>query len=76
MNQIDFKKLIPYVAAVVIFLLVTFIYFNPIFSGKTINQSDIASYKGMSKEIADFRSETGEEALWTNSMFGGVFITT
>lgn len=72
MNQIDFKKLFPYVAAVVIFLLVTFIYFNPIFSGKTINQSDIAAYKGMSKEIADFRTETGEEALWTNSMFGGM----
>lgn len=72
MNQIDFKKLIPYVTAIVIFLLVTFIYFNPIFKGKVIYQSDIASYKGMSKEIADYRAQTGEEALWTNSMFGGM----
>jgi len=29
-------------------------------------------FKGMSKEIADFRESTGEEALWTNSMFGGM----
>ena len=26
----------------------------------------------MSKEIADFREQTGKEALWTNSMFGGM----
>ena len=26
----------------------------------------------MSKEISDFRDKTGEEALWTNSMFGGM----
>ncbi|RLD64572.1 MAG: hypothetical protein DRI84_08515 [Bacteroidetes bacterium] len=72
MNQIDFKKLIPYVTAIVLFLLVTFLYFNPLFSGKRINQSDIVAYKGMSKEIADFRNKTGDEALWTNSMFGGM----
>ncbi|MDZ7741839.1 MAG: hypothetical protein U5Q03_08850 [Bacteroidota bacterium] len=29
-------------------------------------------YKGMSKEIVDYREKTGEEALWTNSMFGGM----
>lgn len=72
MNQIDFKKLIPYVTAILLFLLLTFVYFNPIFSGKAIYQSDIAAYKGMSKEIADYRTETGNEALWTNSMFGGM----
>jgi len=26
----------------------------------------------MSKEISDYREATGEEALWTNSMFGGM----
>ena len=33
---------------------------------------DIKLWKGMSKEITDFRSATGEEALWTNSMFSGM----
>ena len=26
----------------------------------------------MSKELADYRASTGKEALWTNSMFGGM----
>lgn len=26
----------------------------------------------MSKEISDFRERTGQEPLWTNSMFGGM----
>jgi len=26
----------------------------------------------MSEEIRDYRDSTGEEALWTNSMFGGM----
>jgi len=29
-------------------------------------------FKGMSKEILDFKKETGEQTLWTNSMFGGM----
>lgn len=29
-------------------------------------------YQGMSKEIEDFRAETGGEPLWTGAMFGGM----
>ncbi len=72
MKQIPFQKLIPYFVGVFLFLLVTLIYFNPLLSGKRLNQSDIVHYKGASKEIADYRDKTGEEALWTNSMFGGM----
>ena len=39
---------------------------------KKLFQSDIANFQGASKEIVDFREQTGEEALWTNSMFGGM----
>lgn len=28
--------------------------------------------RGMAKEVNDFRETYGEEALWTNSMFGGM----
>jgi hypothetical protein len=64
--------LAPYLAAVVIFIAIIFVYFNPLLEGKKIKQSDIAQWKGMSKEIVDFRAKTGEEPLWTNSMFGGM----
>lgn len=45
---------------------------SPLLEGKTIQQSDIVHFKGMAKELQDYRSETGEEALWTNSMFSGM----
>ncbi|RPG58843.1 MAG: hypothetical protein CBD51_004305 [Flavobacteriales bacterium TMED191] len=44
----------------------------PILQGDKINQSDYKQFLGMSKEIVDFRSDNNEEALWTNSMFGGM----
>ncbi|MEI7896883.1 MAG: YfhO family protein [bacterium] len=72
MKNIDFKKLLPYLAAIVFFLVVTIAYFSPLLEGKKILQGDIVNFKGASKEIVDFRVKTGQEALWTNSMFGGM----
>jgi len=72
MKKINFNQLAPYLAAIVIFITITIVYFNPLLEGKKIKQQDIAQWKGMSKEIVDFRAKTGEEPLWTNSMFGGM----
>src|SRR4051812_29155310 len=67
-----FKKYLPYAAAVVLFAILTLIYFKPLLSGKELRQDDIMRHKAMSKEIADYREKHGEEPLWTNSMFGGM----
>lgn len=67
-----FKKILPYLVALVVFLAIAFAYFSPAFEGKKIRQSDIIHYKGTAKEIHDYRAATGEEPLWTNSMFGGM----
>jgi len=72
MNKEILKKSTPYFVAIVVFLAITFIYFSPLLEGKKLKQHDITMFKGMSKEIRDFRDKTGEEALWTNSMFGGM----
>ncbi len=40
--------------------------------GKELRQSDINNWKGMSKEILDFKAKSGEQTFWTNSMFGGM----
>jgi len=63
---------IAYISAIVVFLIITLVYFSPLLEGKKLKQHDITMFKGMSKEIADHRDATGEEALWTNSMFGGM----
>ncbi len=72
MKQISFKQALPYLAAIAIFVFIALTYFSPLLEGKVLKQSDITQFKGMSKEISDFRDKTGEEALWTNSMFGGM----
>lgn len=72
MNKDFLKKATPYLFAIFVFLAITLVYFSPLLEGKKLKQHDISMYKGMSKEIADFRDDTGEEALWTNSMFGGM----
>lgn len=72
MNRIDYKKLLPHLVAVVAMVIITFAYFHPLLDGKKLLQSDITHWKGMSKEIVDFRAKTGDEPLWTNSMFGGM----
>ncbi|MFK7905273.1 MAG: hypothetical protein AB8B69_09120, partial [Chitinophagales bacterium] len=66
------KSTIPHLAAFGVFLIVTAIYFSSLIGGKVLIQSDIVQWKGSAKELQDFRDKTGEEGLWTNSMFGGM----
>jgi hypothetical protein len=57
---------------VFLFIVLSYLYLFPLLEGKVLSQHDIQSHTGMSKELADYRKATGEEALWTNSMFGGM----
>jgi len=66
------KKALGILLCIVAFAIITLIYFSPILQGKRIKQHDIEMYKGMAKEIVDYKAETGEQSLWTNSMFGGM----
>ena len=66
------KNLFIHVFAIIVFALITLLYCFPIINEEKINQSDYKQFLGMSQEIIDHRESTGEEALWTNSMFGGM----
>jgi len=68
----DFKKLLPYATALLIFSIIIVIYFLPALEGKQISASDVIHYKGMAKEIEDYRKNAEDQALWTNNMFGGM----
>lgn len=68
----DFKKWAPYLVALVVFIMIPLIFSSPVLEGKKLRQGDITNYKGMSKEIHDFRSQYGEEPLWTGSPFSGM----
>ena len=70
--MINFKKLSPHLIVMLLFVGISFAYFSPVLEGKRLDMPDIKNWKGMSKEVVDFRETTGEEALWTNSMFSGM----
>ncbi len=72
MKNNTLKNSLPIITGILIFLVITFIYLNPLLKGKAILQSDMVQNRGMSKEIVDFREKYSEEPLWTNSMFGGM----
>ena len=65
MRSFNFKEqLLPHLVAIVLFLLVTIIYFKPVFfDHKSLNQHDILQSIGASKEITDYRDTTGNELL-------------
>lgn len=71
---IDFKKdILPHAVGIALFYAIVAIYFSPVvFENQVIFQGDILKWEGSAKETMDFREATGEEALWTNSMFGGM----
>jgi len=70
----DFKKdILPHLLGIAIFYAIVAFYFSPVvFQDQVIFQGDILQWEGSAKEAMDFREKTGEEALWTNSMFGGM----
>lgn len=70
--KFNFKKNLPHLIAIVAILLINVVYFIPQFQGKTLEMGDVVAFESAAKEIQDFRSENDKEALWTNSMFGGM----
>ncbi len=66
------KKALPHIIAVAVFTVLSCAFFYPQLEGKKLLQHDITSFRGMSQELVEYEEETGERALWTNSMFGGM----
>jgi hypothetical protein len=72
MAMFNLKKSVPYISAILLFLVLSFAYFPEVLQGKKLSQHDIKTFQGGSKEIKDFKEKTGDHSLWTNSMFGGM----
>lgn len=67
-----FNKNWKYLAIILGFITIASIYFLPALQGYFLVQGDTSSWKSAAKELMDFRAFYGEEAVWTNSMFGGM----
>ena len=67
------KKCLPDVVAVVLFALISFVYFMPAdIDGRILYQHDSSAGRGAGQEIEQYQKKTGEHTRWTNSLFGGM----
>ena len=72
MKNPTFKKMLPHLVAVVIFLIVAIVYCKPALQGKVLQQSDTQGWRGMAQQSFEFKDQHGYYPLWTNSMFSGM----
>jgi len=70
--KIDWKKIAPYLVALVVFIGFAVFYCSPMLEGKVLVQGDINNWKGAAQESVEYMDRTGEATWWTNSMFGGM----
>lgn len=70
--QINLKKVLPYVAAIIVFLGISIAYCAPMLDGKVVAAGDTNNWKGAAHEAKEHLAATGESPYWTNSMFGGM----
>ena len=70
--KIDWKKIAPYLVAIVVFIGFAVLYCSPLLEGKVLQAGDVANWKGAANEALEYKQQTGEHTAWTNSMFGGM----
>ena len=73
MNKEVLKKIGIYAGIFLLFVVLAYGYTPQVLDGKIVNQSDIASWKGMANEAMTHNADHPDDpTAWTNSMFGGM----
>lgn len=70
--KIDFKKILPHLIAVIVFLIVAVVFCKPALEGKVVYQHDLQGWRGMVQQSIEFKETHGHFPLWTNSLFSGM----
>ena len=72
MNKTAFIKFAPHIAAILLFISISFLCFTPVMEGKQLLGHDSESWMCMAKETMDYNTTHDDVTLWTNTMFGGM----
>ena len=73
MNKTWLKNIGIGLAAVLLFLVLSYGFVPQVLRGKIVNQSDISGYIGMSHEMTQWNAAHPDDpTYWTDSMFGGM----
>lgn len=71
-NKSFWKSLLPYLVALIVFILIAVVYCSPVLDGKVLQAGDSMSWKGMYREAEVYHQQTGNYTYWTGSMFSGM----
>ncbi len=67
------KKCLPDLLAVVLFAIISFVYFAPAdLDGRILYQDDHSAGRGAGQEASEYYQRTGERTRWTNATFSGM----
>ena len=72
MNSSFWKKALPHLIAVGIFLIVAIVYCKPSLEGKVLSQVDVIGHTGMARQSEVFKEKYGHYPYWTESIFSGM----
>ena len=70
--KINWKKIVPYLVAIVAFVGIAMAYCSPLLEGKVLQAGDVNTWKGAAHEALEYNKQSGETTWWTNSQFGGM----
>src|SRR5215210_5327135 len=72
MNSSFFKRALPHLIAVGIFLIVAAIYCQPALQGKVLDQHDTQGWRGTAQQSFDYKEKYGHYPYWINNIFSGM----
>lgn len=72
MKSFDWKKILPFFVAFVVFIGVALLYCSPMLHGKVLAAGDVSNWLGSANEARTYHQQTGETTWWTNSQFSGM----
>jgi hypothetical protein len=67
-----FRRGLPHLIAVTVFLVVSVVYCSPIFDNKVLEQEDVLQWQGMAHNSFQYKETHGHFPLWSNGMFSGM----
>lgn len=72
MKKSFFRKVIPHLIAISIFLIISVLFCKPALEGNVLNQSDISGWKGMAQNSFEYKDKHGHFPLWNPNLFSGM----
>lgn len=65
-------KILPHLAAVLVFLVISLAYMSPVMRGQTLKQHDVVQHIGASHQSTQEKKQTGRHPFWNPYMFSGM----